>query len=373
MAEDEDHQSGWRPLWRIGAIGALIAALLGMLAPHDGAFWRVPPVLHDRVSTALQAAGFPGLDVEMRGQRAVLHGIVENDADISAAHRVALSAAGPGGAWPGGVTSVDATGLSVGAFERPYVWRIRRDGARVTLSGAAPSEHAKADLMSLAGQEFENAETIDEMRVAGGAPSPLFASIARDAVRILAALNAGEVRIVDRQIAVIGDGDQDAVNAAERLLGAPPAPFRARLDLTVDGLDPNHPELQGLNLVNGDAQTCERAFQRLMERNVINFEQGSAAIAPSSREILDALASVALRCDRFGIEVSGHTDNTGSRELNMDLSHQRADAVVNYLVGQGVSRSRLEASGYGPDRPRASNATDAGRAANRRIEFDVSG
>jgi outer membrane protein OmpA-like peptidoglycan-associated protein len=111
----------------------------------------------------------------------------------------------------------------------------------------------------------------------------------------------------------------------------------------------------------------------MMERNVINFAAGSSAIDPSSRAVLDALASVALRCDRFSIEVAGHTDNQGGRELNMDLSRQRADAVAVYLSGQGVARSRLTARGYGPDRPRSSNATPAGQAANRRIEFYVSG
>jgi outer membrane protein OmpA-like peptidoglycan-associated protein len=133
-----------------------------------------------------------------------------------------------------------------------------------------------------------------------------------------------------------------------------------------------HPELQGLNLADGDAGTCERAFDRLMERNVINFTPGSAAIDPSSRAVLNGLATVALRCDRFSIEVAGHTDNVGAREFNMELSRRRADAVASYLAGQGVARSRLAARGYGPDRPRASNATEAGQAANRRIEFYVS-
>jgi OOP family OmpA-OmpF porin len=143
--------------------------------------------------------------------------------------------------------------------------------------------------------------------------------------------------------------------------------------VTIDGLDVQHPELQGLNLVGGDAETCERAFDRLMERNVINFQPGSAAIDPSSRGVLDSLASVALRCDRFAIEVAGHTDNQGGRDMNMELSQQRADAVADYLAAQGVARSRLTARGYGPDRPRSTNVSSEGQAANRRIEFYVSG
>jgi outer membrane protein OmpA-like peptidoglycan-associated protein len=110
-----------------------------------------------------------------------------------------------------------------------------------------------------------------------------------------------------------------------------------------------------------------------MERNVINFPSGSATIDPSSRRLLDALASVALRCDRFTIEVAGHTDNSGAPDMNMQLSQARADAVAAYLGEQGVARARLTAHGYGSARPRADNATPAGQAANRRIEFNVSG
>ena len=204
-------------------------------------------------------------------------------------------------------------------------------------------------------------------------PSPYFSDVAGEAVKGLASLSSGEVRIADDQLVFIGDGNQLAVNALHALFADPPPPFRVRLDVTVDGLDLAHPELQGLNLNTGDAETCTRAFQRLMERNVINFETGSADIDPSSRRVLDVLASVALRCDRFNIEVAGYTDNQGPRDMNMELSQRRADAVSTYLGSQGVSRGRLIAHGYGPDRPRANNATAQGQAANRRIEFNVSG
>ncbi|MGQ0533830.1 MAG: OmpA family protein [Caulobacteraceae bacterium] len=349
-----------------------IAALLGLLAPHDGAVWRVPGVLKQRVSTALSAEGFPGLDVEMNGQRVVLRGIVENEADVVAARHAALTGAGAGGMWAGGVTSVNSAGLRVGAFERPFAWSVRREQERVVLSGAVPSENTRADLMAAAAQAFPNAEAADDMHVAGGAASPLFSDLARAAVRAVAQLRTGEARIIDNQVVVIGDGGQQSVNAVREALGEPPAPFRSRLAVTIDGLDVEHPELQGLNLTDGDAETCERAFERLMERNIITFAEGSAAIAPASRGVLNALASVALRCDRFSIEVAGHTDDQGGRDLNMELSRRRADAVAAYLAGQGVARGRLSARGYGPDRPRASNATSSGQAANRRIEFYVS-
>ncbi len=355
----------------IGVGFALVAMVLGMAAPHDGAVWRMPQVLEERVAAALVRAGHPGLDIDMDGQRAIVRGIVADETEIESVRRAALTAAGSGGAWEGGVTEVDVSGVSVGVIEQPYAWSVRRDGNRVVLSGAVPSENSRTALTSAARSAFANADPIDEMHVAGGAPSPAFVDVARQVVRSLARLTSGEARIVDNQIAIIGDGASDDVAALRAAFASPPPPFRARLAVTTDGLDTEHPELQGLNLAQGDAETCERAFDRLMERNVVNFPPGSAAIDPSSRQVLNALASVALRCDRFSIEVAGHTDNQGARDVNMQLSRQRADAVAAYLAGQGVSRSRLSARGYGPDNPRASNANPAGQAINRRIEFYV--
>ncbi|GAM98894.1 outer membrane protein [alpha proteobacterium U9-1i] len=345
----------------------------GVFGAHDGSVWRMPRALDARVEAALQRANMPGLDVRMQGQRAIVSGIVETEEDVEAARQATLTAAGAGGAWAGGITSVDVSGVSAGVFERPYAWSVRRDGNRVRLNGAVPSETSRERLMETARASFPNAEAIDEMRVVGGAPSSTFTDVARQAIIELVNLRNGQVRIVDNQIAVIGDGDGEVVDALQHRYASPPPPFRARLDLTIDGLDIANPELQGLDLRSGRAETCAQAFDRLLDGNVISFASGSAAIDPSSRRLLNSLASVALRCDRFTIEVSGHTDNQGARELNMTLSEARAEAVAAYLASQGVSRARLRAQGFGPDRPRAPNTTPSGQAQNRRIDFSVSG
>lgn len=357
----------------VGVIGAGVTAFAGMVGAHNGSVWRLPSVLDARVEQALLAADFGGLEVEMDGQRALLRGLVPDEGAIAAAARVALGAAGAGGPWAGGVTAVDVSGVEVGRVDTPYYWRAWREDGRVVLEGAAPSEHARERLMDSARAAFPNARVVDGMHVAGGAASPRFTDMASAGIRAIAGLNSGEVRIADAQIVFIGDGRSEGADALKRAFADPPAPFRARIDVTVDGIDLAHPELQGLNLQRGDADTCSSAFDRLMERNVINFASNSAAVDPSSRQILNALASVALRCDRFSIEVAGHTDSLGAHDLNMDLSKRRAEAVANYLASQGVARARLSARGYGSDRPRASNATPEGQAANRRIEFNVAG
>jgi outer membrane protein OmpA-like peptidoglycan-associated protein len=104
----------------------------------------------------------------------------------------------------------------------------------------------------------------------------------------------------------------------------------------------------------------------------INFKKDSAEIrGKKSFKILDVVASVILANPHIEVEVQGHTDDSGTREHNLELSQERAESVVAYLVEQGVEPERLTAKGYGPDEPIADNATKKGRAQNRRVEFHV--
>jgi len=235
------------------------------------------------------------------------------------------------------------------------------------------SEAAKAALVTRARQRFDNREIVDRMHVAGGAPSPGWRRVALDAIDQVARLERGEARINDSRLVIIGEGDRNAVQAIRRrYTTALPAPFQARVEVGVRGEPLAIAELQDLDLTDARPEVCAEAFQRLMQTNVINFESGSADLDRGSLPLLDTLASVALRCDRFTIEVSGHTDNQGDRALNLDLSRRRAEAVVAYLATLNVERERMRAVGYGPDRPVEANTTPQGQAANRRIVFSVS-
>jgi outer membrane protein OmpA-like peptidoglycan-associated protein len=71
------------------------------------------------------------------------------------------------------------------------------------------------------------------------------------------------------------------------------------------------------------------------------------------------------------VHVTGHTDSTGGHPYNMDLSQRRADSVSSYLGAQGVQAVRLQARGFGPDRPIAGNDTVEGRQENRRVEITL--
>jgi OOP family OmpA-OmpF porin len=359
-------------IW-FGLIGAALVALIGMFGVHDSSANGIQRRLGEMVTQALAAKGYSFASVEMAGQRVRLSGAAPDQEALEGAIHTALTAAGAGGRWAGGVTSVDSTDLTVGQPVSPFTWSAQRQGDSVVLSGNVPNSTIRRALVERAQRAFSRGEVTDTMVLAAGAPeTAIWGDVAADGIAQLALLNRGQVRLVDSQLVIIGDGTPEAV-AQVRTYYEPGllSPYRARFEVTETGQGLAIQELGGLDISAGDATACTEAFARIMQRNVINFASGQATIEPASMGLLDTLASVALRCDQSTIEVSGHTDNLGTRELNMALSQSRAQAVLDYLANQGVRRDRLSAVGYGPDQPRASNATASGQAANRRIEFVV--
>lgn len=100
----------------------------------------------------------------------------------------------------------------------------------------------------------------------------------------------------------------------------------------------------------------------------VRFASAKATITTDSYARLDAVVEYMTYKKSARIEISGHTDNVGSKKGNKKLSQRRADAVRDYLVSKGIDRGRIETVGYGDERPIASNDTDDGREKNRRIE-----
>ena len=103
----------------------------------------------------------------------------------------------------------------------------------------------------------------------------------------------------------------------------------------------------------------------------VTFALNSAKLNPQFNDVLDKLANTLIEYNQTVIQIAGHTDSTGSHDYNMKLSLQRAESVKAYLVSRGVPAARLVTVGAGPDYPIASNATEEGRAENRRVEITI--
>ncbi len=101
----------------------------------------------------------------------------------------------------------------------------------------------------------------------------------------------------------------------------------------------------------------------------IVFKSGKSTIEPQSEDILMKAFNTLKDNPEISVEIRGYTDNVGKIAANKKLSQRRADAVRSWLVKQGIDSTRIVAKGYGPDNPISDNATAAGRAKNRRIEF----
>ncbi|MEM9736433.1 MAG: OmpA family protein, partial [Pseudomonadota bacterium] len=128
------------------------------------------------------------------------------------------------------------------------------------------------------------------------------------------------------------------------------------------------PELE----IEASADACSEAASRALTAEKITFVTGSAEIDAAARVLLNRLSAVALTCLNTGalrLEVAGHTDDVGDDAANQALSEARAEAVRTALEARGVAPGAISATGFGETQPIADNATEDGRARNRRIDF----
>jgi outer membrane protein OmpA-like peptidoglycan-associated protein len=141
-------------------------------------------------------------------------------------------------------------------------------------------------------------------------------------------------------------------------------PTSINLDLsTVRGryIELDDRDLSMVPLVKGNTATVNNLF----------FDLGKASLKPESEPELKRIQQVMKENRALVIEISGHTDNTGSDEINNKLSLERANAVKDYLLNGNIDSSRIRTKGYGKSKPKADNATEEGRQINRRVEIEI--
>ncbi|MGL4309675.1 MAG: OmpA family protein [Paracoccaceae bacterium] len=191
-------------------------------------------------------------------------------------------------------------------------------------------------------------------------------------VRVLAGLGAlaevsqGSVTVEPEMLRIEGaSGDRqtnDRISALLTELLGPGAEFRiqVRYDAALDPL-----------AALPTPEECVKRIGTILSTQKISFEPGSPTIDSGALKTVDEIANVLKGCPEMQIEIAGHTDDQGREEMNLNLSQQRAEAVLQALMQRRVLTAGITAKGYGEAVPIADNDSEAGRESNRRIEFTL--
>lgn len=372
----------------------LLLALLSFLATCVGPYSSYSKNITETIQGSLAADNISDLDVRMDGTAVNLTGEVANASIAERAVEIAKNAVcaerkNCGACNADGSAKVCHTvenNLTVAnakpvvknevapvappvtklAEQSPYVLTARKYADdRVVLDGYVPSEDARAAILADANSRFSTVID-DRLKLAGGAPTN-WTGVAQTKLSELQTLNNGAVVMEDYQVMITGIGDsvavREAINVSTSTLG--------------DGY------VGSANIQVSDAATalvgqvssqlaCQTMFDVLKGEDKIQFAYNKSDLRGGETfDLLNRLASAASQCDQYGIVVEGHTDSDGADSYNEWLSEARANAVVEYLVANNVSPSRLTAIGKGESEPIASNDTKEGKALNRRTKFVV--
>ncbi|MES2639808.1 MAG: OmpA family protein [Myxococcota bacterium] len=175
-----------------------------------------------------------------------------------------------------------------------------------------------------------------------------------------------------KELAGCPDADSDGIVDADDACPQDAGPRRTNgcpdrdKDGVTDTLD-KCPDVPGLVDYEGCVPEAMKKFTGAIKG--INFETGSARILSNSYALLDKAVAVMNEFPDVKLRIEGHTDDVGNDTFNLELSQDRADSVMAYLVAKAIDPSRLTAGGFGETRPVGDNKSSKGRSANRRIEF----
>lgn len=357
--------------WLLGLIILTIAAIILNWFTPWGAN-KHSAEMGDAVKSSLAAGGFKDVSVNMAGNVAKLAGTVRSAKEKNAAIEIAKGAkcekcAKRKDTWHE-VNGDSITVKKVIPTVLPYTLTgVLSDDGHITLNGYARNIKERAMILAEAEKHFPGKVIDDKIKIAAGAPEGGWFRVARANIAGLGKMVSGEFSMTNGDSILTGKAasvdDRTAINAA---ISGLPAGFNGATNIVV----PNA-AAENTGKINSE-KICQELFSKLKGDNKINFAYNSAGIeGKPSLALLDTMASAASQCSNFRITVEGHTDSDGSDVYNLDLSQRRAQSVVDYLVAHGVNSANIVAKGFGETTPIASNATAAGKARNRRIEFKV--
>ncbi len=362
----------WKCFWQNCFWPLLILALLGLAQMFwPGGKWRsIEQDVSSVIVSNLKESGYDWakVDTHDRGRDVLLSGSAPSELAKSEAMRIAskLSQDKRGNPvariveWKGDVVipKPDPGNLYISAVK-----------GKITLNGVVASDAEVQALVSAAQAKY-GAENVTNRLVVKENIVPI-EKIA-DLVTGFG-LNDGTLRLsLSGVVKVTGEVDSEGVKntIGQNLQSAIGENYRFENLISVKEPEPE-PEPVVVAPKPDKSAICQAKVLTLMSSSKIFFESSKAQIKASSHSLLDDIAAILSECENASINVAGHTDSTGNEAINVPLSQNRAQAVVDYLIVKGIETSRLSASGFGSSQPVDDNNSKEGRAANRRIEFTV--
>ncbi|WP_425409071.1 OmpA family protein [Hyphococcus sp.] len=400
-------------------LGLSLVALIGVAAVSvenvPGSAATAESKLRQRAADALGVSAAQWAAFEIDGQKLVISGEAPSEETRAALVQRMSSAQWRGGALLGGVTAVDASGLTAAPaapIADPFTLIAQYENGAVTLTGYAPNDDTRHAMRELARAAFPGAEISGTIDLAAGAPAPEheWLSAVNLVLAGLAQLQHGEAVISGAQIEISGTArSQSSRQSLTNLSARLPDAFATTIDVAVDAPPPEEtrtelpeetPELTAEAQSQPDEQAvgsspeaaalpadtpaapeeneeepaapdCVALLQAAANERRIGFSSARADIDTRSRNQLREIASQLSNCPQARLRVTGHTDASGNAARNLQLSGYRADAVRTFLTSVGAPAARITARGVGSAQPLVSNATPAGRERNRRIEIEV--
>lgn len=239
--------------------------------------------------------------------------------------------------------SAQNAGPAAGADERPVV-----------IEGVVPDQATKAKLLNNLRAVYGANRVVDRIQVETIATPPNWGDYVAGMINPgLKRVSPGKLEVNGQSVRISGEVGNEAL----RQQVASDLSLASNTSYTVTN-----------SLKVGSQQNV---LDQTLANRIIEFQSGSAKLTPFGMSILDEMVAKMAQMPDSRFLIIGHTDNVGSRETNLTLSHARAVAVKSYMVAKGIPTSHMDVLGKGPDEPVADNTTDNGRARNRRIEFKI--
>lgn len=260
----------------------------------------------------------------------------------------------------------------------PYRTEFSIKNDKIVLLGAVPDLNTKNRLIAIANQRFKNNMIDDQLVVSRTAPDQ-WSSVAEFTMTELIKFNNGSVSIDETTVTIKGNtGQQTAIiHGRPDIESKLPDRFNLIYDIQVEDLlfsDDNESKSSAKAPgpdIKASRHKCIENFTQTHNQLVIRFKPNKFDLSNRHHQYLDELSKNLIDCSNLIIQISGHSDAQGSAEYNRKLSLKRAQTVADYLQQNSVYPNQFLVTGYGENKPIASNDNEKGRKLNRRVELNI--